>query len=140
MISITTVHIHIQNTIGRLKYTGGLCCLGTNGFIKFLTSVFPHEERDTILKSLSYHTMLNNTTTLGTSRGPISISPHLGRSPSSHHHCRAQLLTIMVGPQLQPSASMVDNPTVWLHAPRSTPNRLFFKIFKISGSSIPVMT
>ena len=51
-----------------------------------------------------------------------------------------QLLTIMVGPQLQLSAIEADNPTVCLHGPKSTPNCLFFKIFKFSGPSLLGMT
>ena len=34
-----------------------------------------------------------------------------GRTLISQHHCRTQLLTIMVGPQLQLSASMAQNST-----------------------------
>ena len=43
-------------------------------FINFLTSVRRHEERDTILKSLSYHTMLSTPLKFGTSRGVFTFS------------------------------------------------------------------
>ena len=72
-----------------LKYTGD-SVVQVRTFINFLTSEFgssTREERDTILKSLSYHTMLTPPPTFGTSRCPISIS---------QPYCRAQLLTIMV--------------------------------------------
>ena len=39
-----------------------------------------------------------------------------------------QLLNTMVGPQPELSTIEADNPTVCLHGPKSTPNRLFFKI------------
>ena len=50
-----------------------------------------------------------------------------------------QLLTIMVGPQLKLSAIKADHP-VCLCGPKSTPNWLFFKIFKFSGPSLPGIT
>ena len=51
-----------------------------------------------------------------------------------------QLLTIIVGPQLQLCAIEADNPTVCLPGPKSTPNWLFFKIFKFSWPLFPSMT
>ena len=51
MISITTVHIHMQKHRRTLLFR-------YEPFINFLTSVRRHEERDTILKNLLYYTML----------------------------------------------------------------------------------
>ena len=59
---------------------------------------------------------------------------------SAHIMVQSQILNTMVGTQLLLSASMADNPTVGLHGPKSTPNWLFFKIFKFSGHSLPGMT
>ena len=53
---------------------------------------------------------------------------------------RPQLLNIIVRTQLLLSAIEADNPTVYLHEPKSTPNCFFFKIFKFSGPSRPGMT
>ena len=77
-------------TIGRLKYTGdSVVQVGT--FINFLTSEFGSSTRgegDTILRSLSYHTMLKKTQTLGTSRG-VFKSPFIfaGRHPKNLTVC-----------------------------------------------------
>ena len=51
-----------------------------------------------------------------------------------------EFLNIMVGTQLQLFLMEADNPTVCLHGPKSTPNWLFFKIFKFSGPSLPSVT
>ena len=58
-----TVHIQMQihNTYSNTNAgTGGLFCSDTNGFINFLNSAVRHEERDTILKSLSWSYYANN--------------------------------------------------------------------------------
>ena len=51
-----------------------------------LTSDFISSTRGERHHFVSYYA--NNTPTLGTSRGPMSISQHHGRTPTSQHHCR----------------------------------------------------
>ena len=118
-----------------------------------LTSGFGSSTRGegTILKSLSYHIMQTTSfngrnqtvcpnvrnSTIGF-RGPTSKSQLqlYGRTPTSQHDgLDNQLFLTMVGAQLQLCAIEADIPTVCLHRPKSTPNWLFFKIFKFSGSS-----
>ena len=132
MISITTVHIHMQIQ----RWT--LCCSDMNILLTSWIQFFD-TRRETILKSLSYYTMLTTPQMFGTSHGTISISQHHVVTQLLNIMVAPQLLTIMVGTQLQLSASMADNPTVCLHGPQSTPNWLFFKIFKFLGPSFPDM-
>ena len=75
---------------------------------------------------------------LNTMVGPQFLNTMIG-SQFLNTMIRPQFLNTMVLTQLQPSASMADNPTVYLHGPKSTPNWLFFKIFKFSGPSLPGM-
>ena len=150
--NITAV-IHVNTKHNRqTQIHRRLSCSGTNALINFWLHFFD-TRRETILKGLSYHTMLitslngRNPTLYPNGRNSTIVFPGLtskyqlhGRTPTSKHYCRTQLLTIMVGTQLQLSAIDADNPTVYLHGPMSTPNWLFFKIFKFSGPSLPGMT
>ena len=70
-----------------------------------LTSVLRHEGRDTILKSLSYHTMLTTSTTFGTSRGVLDLNSSL---PVEIR-------------KIQPYTSTVETPTQWQRTSFSAP-------------------
>ena len=97
------------------------CCSGTNRLLISDFGSSTQGERHTILKSLSYHTMLTTpqrsahfevqSQFLNSFVGPQLLKTIVG----------PQILNIMVGPQLQMSTSMADNLTVCLHGPKSTP-------------------
>ena len=143
MISITTV-IHTNTKHNRQpQIHRRLRCSDTNAFINFWVRFF-NTRRERILKSILYHTMLttsfngHNPTLCPYARnltiifhGPTSKSQLPGRTSISQQHCRTPLPTIMVGSQLQLSASMADNPTVCLHGPKSTPNWCVFQNLQI---------
>ena len=114
---ITTAHIQMQIQ-GNTKHRR-LRCSRTNVLLTSWIRFFD-TRKEAILKSLS----------LGTSRGPFSISQHHGWTPISQHHC------LNSTSQLHLSASVADHPNVCLYDPKSPPNRLFFKIFKFSGPSL----
>ena len=142
MISIITViHANTKLNNRQTQIHRRLRCSDTN---RLLTSDFWlrffDTRKETILKSLSYHTMLTtsfngrNPTLCPNGRnstivfhGPTSKSQLTGWTPTPQHHGQTQLLTIMIGPQLQLSAIEADNPTVCLHGPKSTPNSSFSK-------------
>ena len=116
-----------------------LRCSDTN---RLLTSRirFFDTRRETILKSLSYQTML---TTPQRSAHLVVQCQFLNIMVSP------QLLNITVGPnfltswsdpQLQLYASMADNPTVCLHVQSQLPTDVFLKILKFSGPSLLSMT
>ena len=88
-----------------------LRCFRYERFINFWLQFFD-ARRETILKSISWSYYTNNTQTLGTSRGPISISQHHGRTLTSQHYCWTQLLNFICLPQWQTtqlSAYMVQS-------------------------------
>ena len=86
-----TTPIYIQTT--QYKYTSEnrrTLLFGYERFINNFRLWFFDTRRDTILKSfVSYYA--NNTPTLGTSRGPISMSQHHGRTLTSQQHCRTPI-------------------------------------------------
>ena len=112
-----------NSNTGKLRYSDTNCLLIS--WIQFVDM-----RRDTILKSLLYHTMLTT---------HQRLVHRVVQTQLLNIMVGTQLLNTMVGPQLQLTASMADNPTVCLHGPKSTPNWLFFKIFKFSGP-LPGMT
>ena len=75
-------------------------------------------------------------------RGVRHNSYYANNTPKIRHISWSNLnfSTPQVGPQLQLSASVADNPTVCLYGPKSTPNRPFFKIIRFSRPSLPGMT
>ena len=75
--------------------------------------------------------IITTPTTFGTSRGVLDLHLHHSGTPTSYHHCRTQLLTIMVGPQLQLFAIKADNPTLCPHGPKITPQLTLFQNFQI---------
>ena len=109
IISITSVHILMQ--IQRRT----LCCSDKNGFINYFSFVLRHEERDNSWKSfVSYYA---NYTMVGT-----QLLHTIVRTQLLNTMVGTQLLhTIMIGPLLQLSPSVLENPTVCLHRPKSTP-------------------
>ena len=135
MLYITRIHMQIT----QYKYTSGTLLFRYEPFISFWLRFFD-TKRETILKSISYHTML---TTPQRSAHLVVQSQFLKTMVGRQlliiivGH---QLLNTMVGTQLQLSTSMADNPTVCLHCPKSTLNWLFFKIFQFSGPSLPGVT
>ena len=121
-----------------------LCCSGTNCLFNYLTSVLRHKERDTILKSLSYHTMLTTSfygwnPTLCPNGRNSTIIFH-GPTLKSQLPGRTQLLTIMVGSNFNCLPQWQTTQLSVYIGPKSTPNWLFFKIFKFLGPSLPGMT
>ena len=92
---------------------------------------FFYTRRETILKSLSYHTMLTTPPTLSISRGPFSVSQHDGQTPTVSISLSNPFLTIMVGPQLLLSAIEADNRTVCLYGPKSNSQLILFKNLQI---------
>ena len=145
MISITTViHASTKHNRRTLLYKR-LYCSGMN---RLLITDFGSSTRGEThkYKSLSYHTML---TTSFNGRNPMAgtqLSYSMVQAQNPNCLVGPQLLTIMVGPQLQQSDIEADNPTTRLHGrelsslylngrdsivylpgPLSTPNCLFFK-------------
>ena len=103
--SFFLLHIHYIFKYSQIQNTGELCCSGTNAFINFwlLSSVLWHEERDTILKSLSYHTMLTT---------PPNIQHILG--------CfRSQFIFAGQDPKNLTAAATIENSTLWQRTPFS---------------------
>ena len=105
-----------------MQSKGGLSVVQVRTVYLFLTSI--QGERQ-FLKVFHNYTILTtsfngrNPTQCPNSRnstivllGPISNPQHHGRNSTSRHHGRTPI------------------STVCLHAPKSTPNRLFFKVFK----------
>ena len=74
-------------------------------FINYFTSVLQQEEGDTILKSLTYHTMLISPPTFSTFRGVLDLN-------SSSLVGHLQNLT---------AAATVENSTLWQRTPFSAP-------------------
>ena len=134
-----------------------------------LSSLLRHEERDTILKSLSslyntpnvrHITWFFRSQFIFAGRDPKNLTVCLnGRNPNystpwSELNSKAENSILcpngrnsnvrmhgpISNPQLRLSASMAENTTDCLHGPKSTPNWLFFKIFIFSGPSLPGIT
>ena len=96
MISITTVHKHMQ------KHRRTLLFRYKHFIINFWVQFF-NTRRETIFKSLLKSYYANNTATLSTSHGPISISQHHDwNSTSTVCHWRRQ-------PNCQPTLSKVNS-------------------------------
>ena len=68
MISITTVHIHMQ--IQRRT----LCCSSKNAFINFWLQLFDTRGETQFLKVFRNHTILTTPPTFGTSRGVLDLN------------------------------------------------------------------
>ena len=140
-------------------------CPGTNAnaFVpEQLTSVLRREERDTILKSLSYHTMLTTPPMFGKSRGILDLnsSSLVGtrktaaatvenstlwqRMEFSAPMAETQLSACIVQYQSSTAWSDPNFSTPWSDPNFSTPwsyvNWIFFKIFQILSPSLPGMT
>ena len=98
MISLTTLPIQMQIQ-GNTKHRR-LCCSSTNRLLISDFKFFDTRRETQFLKVFRNHTMLITPTTFGTSRGLISNSQLHGRTPTSQHHGRTQLLHTMFGPQL----------------------------------------
>ena len=108
-----------------MQNTGGTFLFRYERFINFWLRFFD-TKRETILKSLTYHTMLttsfngrnptlypNDRNSTIVFRGPTSKSPLHVRTLTSQHHGRTKL---------QLSAIEADNPTDCLHGLKSTFN------------------
>ena len=117
---------------GTIKHNRRTLFFWYGPFINFWLRFFD-AGRETILKSLSYHTML---TRLQRSAHLVVQSQFLNTMVGTQLD-PTMVLNIIVGPQLQLTASMADNPTVFLHGSKSNPNWLFFKSFKFSEPSLP---
>ena len=142
MIPITTVHIQMQIQ-GNTKHRW-LRCSGTNTFINLWLHFF-NTRRETILKSLSYHTMLTTpqrlahlvvqSQFLNTIVGPQLLNIMVGtswqRTPFSAPLAEAQLTACMVHSQLPTATACLNG---------REPNWLFSKFFKFSGPTLPGMT
>ena len=121
MISITTVHMHMQ------KHRRTLCCSGTN---VLLISVFDcsTQGKRQFLKVFrnqrSAHLVIQSQF-LNPLVGPNSSTPW----PELNFKAEDSILC--------PSGR---SSMVCLHGPQSTPNWPFFKIFKFSGPSLPGVT
>ena len=152
----TYTYANTQVGTGRLKYTGETPLFRYEPFINFCLLFFD-TRRETILKSLLYHTMLttsfngqnptlcpNGRNSTVVSHGPTLKSHLPGWTPTSQHHCWTQILNIIVGPNFSPSWS---DPNFNCLPLRQTTQQsgnivqsqlptLFFKIFKFSGPSL----
>ena len=98
-----------------------LRCSGMIAFINFWLQFFDTRRETQFLKIFRNHTM------------------QMTLQRSANLVVQSQFLNIIVGTQLHLSAIEADNPTVYLHGLKSTPNWFFFKIFKFSGPSLPGM-
>ena len=144
----------MQNTYeetGGLKYTGDFVVQVQTHLLTSNSGSSTWGERQ-FIKVFRNHTMLttsfNGQNPTLCPNGRNSTIVFHGPTSKSQLPGWTQLLNIMVGTelfntiiwtQLQLSAIEADNPAVCRHCPKSTPNWLFFKIFKFSGPLLPGM-
>ena len=112
-----TKHTQMQNT-------GGLCCSDTNAFINFWLRFFDTRRETQFLPCWPYYADPTNARRILWCLRSLSVEI---RKTQLHLSTAENSTLCPIG----------RNSTVCLHCPISTLNRLFFKILKFSGPSLP---